>query len=355
MLELLLVPAGCLFAAAYGGHFKPDDKKKIRLFFETAKICVKRGDKLKYPLHIDTKEDDISSTYIYKLPLGIPSKLITDFEEVLEEGLNKPIRIDYKNHTLGIRVFRTDLPKEVPWSMSMLRPGTWQVPVGKSVDGWIYHDFEELPHLVTAGTTGFGKTVFLKHLFTSLIKTNPQHVNFYIIDLKYLVEFNRFLQLQQVKGAAGEPEGAYVLLDAVLKGMFEKLNWMKQHHITNISETNIKERTFIIVDESAELAPGKGAQDKKTLAHCQHFLSQIARLGFRLGDSYASKVVIDEYGLEQLPITKGRGIYKTVEKIELQTPWIKDHDMWNLLKEYERHEPIPSRKENPTDGNFIDD
>ena len=32
---------------------------------------------------------------------------------------------------------------------------------------------------------------------------------------------------------------------------------MKEHHYTNVVETNIRERYFIIVDEGAELCPDK--------------------------------------------------------------------------------------------------
>ena len=52
-----------------------------------------------------------STTYVYKLPLGMPSKLIQKVEDVVSEGLNKPVRIKYDNYKIMIRVFSKRIPK----------------------------------------------------------------------------------------------------------------------------------------------------------------------------------------------------------------------------------------------------
>ena len=122
---------------------------------------------------------------------------------------------------------------------------------------------------------------------------------------------------------------------------------MKERHYTNVVETNIRERYFIIVDEGAELCPDKSMskEKQKLLGACQHLLSHIARiggalgfrlifctqyptgdtlprqvkqnsdakLGFRLPTQTASQVVIDETGLESIESIPGRALLKQID------------------------------------------
>ena len=46
----------------------------------------------------------------------MPSKLIQKVEDVVSEGLNKPVRIKYDNYKLMIRVFHKDIPEKWGWT-----------------------------------------------------------------------------------------------------------------------------------------------------------------------------------------------------------------------------------------------
>lgn len=393
MFELLLVPAAAMFIAANADKFKSklDDKKKIQVFFETAGIAINRDSKLHYPKWDETKMDDRSTTYIYKLPLGMPSKVIGKVEEVVSEGLGKPVKIQYNNYKLHIRVFHREIPDKWNWTQSLVKRGKWRVPMGQSLDSLIYHDFDKTPHMTLGGLTRMGKTVFLKMLFTTLTLANPEHVTFYIIDLKGGLEFHRFRNLKQVAGIAETPEEAHALLLHIMEDMERKRAYMKEKHYTNITETSIKERTFVIIDEGAELCPSKGMpkQRETMLQQCQMMSAHIARiggalsyreifcsqyptsntlprdvkqnadakLGFRLPTLTASQVVIDESGLETLPSLPGRALFKTDRVVELQVPYISDKTMWELLQQYEviQSESEHHAETTTSDGNSLDD
>ncbi len=43
----------------------------------------------------------------------MPSKIIQKVEDVVSEGLNKPVRIQYDNYRLNIRVFHKEIPEEM--------------------------------------------------------------------------------------------------------------------------------------------------------------------------------------------------------------------------------------------------
>ncbi|MEC3463087.1 FtsK/SpoIIIE domain-containing protein, partial [Bacillus thuringiensis] len=201
MLELLLIPAVSLGYALLNDSLKgkEDDRKKIQVFFEVSGIAIRKDEKLHYPVFLERKEDDRSTTYVYKLPLGMPSKLIQKVEDVVSEGLNKPVRIKYDNYKIMIRVFSKRIPKKWCWNEGLIKKGEWQVPMGQSLEKLIYHDFDKTPHMVLGGLTRMGKTVFMKVLLTTLIEANPENAHVYLIDLKEKgLEFSEFSGLKQV-------------------------------------------------------------------------------------------------------------------------------------------------------------
>ncbi|MEC0900959.1 MULTISPECIES: FtsK/SpoIIIE domain-containing protein [Bacillus] len=396
MIELLLVPVTGLTVALFGEKFKSknDDKRKIQVFFEVAGIAIKRNneEKLQYPKFQKQIDDDRSTTYVYTLPLGMPSKIIQKVEDVVSEGLNKPVRIQYDNYKLNIRVFHREIPKKWNWSTGLIEKGKWRVPMGQSLERIIYHDFDKTPHMVLGGLTRMGKTVFLKVLLTTLIEANPENAHVYLIDLKEKgLEFSEFSNLKQVVEVADSVEKAHRVLGSIMEKIEERGTLMKENGYKNIVETKEKDRYFIIVDEGAVLAPAKGLPRavNKIREECQYMLSYIAtvsgglgfrlilatqyptvtsipsvvkqmsdaKLGFRLPTRVASEVVLDESGLEVLPSLPGRAIYKTDRLTEIQVPYISDEMMWKQLKEYEveKHEHPKPHENPPSDGDTCDD
>ncbi|HDR7595013.1 TPA: cell division protein FtsK [Bacillus mycoides] len=390
MLSLLLIPATFITVAYFYKSKGMSDKKKIATFFEIAKICVQHKGELQYPIFTKEIEDDISMNYVYKLPLGVPSQLIKKLAEVLEEGLYKPVKILFHQRELHIRVFKQQIPEMWNWSRNLLKEHTWRVMMGKALDKHVYHDFEKTPHMCVAGMTRFGKTVFLKNVMTSLILQQPQHVNFFIIDLKEGLEFSPYKELSQVLEVAENPEQALEMLAKVREKMVKQIEVMKKSYFTNIIDTSIKERCFIVVDEGANLCPTQGLPKKQRdlLFMCQEMLSEIARiggglgfrlifctqyptsdtlprqikqnadakLGFRLPTAVASQVALDEPGLEDLPSLPGRALFKTDRTEEIQVPYLKDTDMWKLLKQYKvvkQSEASNTQTESETNRDFI--
>ncbi|MBG9617399.1 MULTISPECIES: FtsK/SpoIIIE domain-containing protein [Bacillus] len=390
MLELLMIPTTALTLAFVSDRFKKkiDDKKKIQVFFEVSGIAIKKDNQLHYPKFQKQMYDDRSTTYVYELPVGMPSKIIRKVEDVVSEGLNKPVRIHYDNYRLSIRVFHKDIPEKWKWSKTLVEKGKWLVPIGQSLEELMYHDFDKTPHMTLGGLTRMGKTVFLKNVMTSLITAQADHTHLYIIDLKGGLEFGPYQNIKQVESIAEKPVEAFQVLHTILKKMEEKMLFMKEHHYTNVVETNIRDRYFIIVDEGAELCPDKNMskEQQKLLGACQQMLSHIARiggalgfrlifctqyptgdtlprqvkqnsdakLGFRLPTQTASQVVIDEAGLESIQSIPGRALFKTDRLTEIQVPYISNEQMWEVLKQYEveRDAYTDTHQDEPSDDDF---
>lgn len=364
--------AGMVYKFANSGSKKLDDRKKIKRLFNIANICVKEKDALKYPTYLRTIESPSYHSHIYRLPLGIPSKLIQKFEEVLSESLYKPVLVEYNDYQLEIRVFKEEIPKNYNWSHDLVKPGTWEVCMGKSLNEYVYHDYDTSPHMVVGGMTRYGKSNFLKNVITDLILQQEDNVEFYILDLKGGLEYHKFKNVKQVKGVAENPEQCFFILNYLREKFEKRMEWMKQNDYQDIRKSPIKTRTFIIVDEAAELTPDKSMtkEQKELLGACLRYLQYIAcvsgglagrllfctqyptsdclprqikqncdtRLGFRLADDTGSQVVIDRNGLEELERLPGRAIYKTDICTELQVPFIDNSMMMEVLKRYERRE-----------------
>lgn len=354
MIEWLILPA-LIIGAALIPRGKMKDQKKIEQVFKNCRICVPDGEGYKYPELYKRYENERYKAFIYTLPFGIKSKQIEAIQDEIEEALNKKIDIDFDG-MLKIRVFKNDLPEKWRYTNELIIPGTWKVPVGKTYEGILYHDFDKYPHMLIGGVTRFGKTVFLKELLYTLLKSQPDEVNVFILDLKGGLEFSRYFTFTQVKALATDVFEAEKVLEYIVEEIKMQQQNFRKSGYTNIVDTPIKKRTFIIVDEGAELAPSYVKEGKKEAMNCQTHLSTIARIGGGLGyrliyctqyptaksvdmsvkmnivarlsfiavSQIASRVILDEIGAEELPSIPGRAIYKIESARTVQVPYIDD-------------------------------
>ncbi|EZP74984.1 DNA translocase FtsK [Parageobacillus genomosp. 1] len=366
MLELLAIPVLSGAAALYVGAKKRNvDEMVIQKVFKNLKVGAVEGKDFVYPKLIAMEKKEYGARYVYRVPLGLPKKVLEPVEEILAATLDRPVEVTFKKW-LYIDVFKNDIPEKVLYNDVPNMPG-WVVPLGFNEKGWHFHDFDKTPHCVVGGTTRFGKTVFLKMMMTYLIENHADDVEFLIIDMKGGLEFDRYLDLKQVLDVASDPIEAFECLTSIKVLLEQKMAEFKRNGWSNVVNTPIQKRTFIIVDEAAQLVPEKFMEKpmRDLLSYCQSILSEIARIGgalgfrlvfctqyptadtlprqikqnadlkisFRLPTGYASAVVIDEQGAEELPSDiPGRAIIKTHEKKIVQAPYISDEEMAKRLE-----------------------
>ena len=227
-------------------------------------------------------------------------------------------------------------------------------------------NLEKLPHLLVAGTTGSGKSVFLNSLILSLIYNyNTDDLRLCLIDPK-TTEFELFQGLPHLLyNVINNFDDVILLLDEIIKEMYRRYNILKNNNCKNIKEFNEKNKNnkmykiIVIIDEMADLM----AQDKKTIEKkiCQ--LAQLSRacgihliiatqrpstdvitglikanfpsrLCFKVASVYDSKTILDRKGAEQLQ-GNGDALFQSVEMLELkriQTPFISTKKIMEVLK-----------------------
>ncbi|WP_440706246.1 FtsK/SpoIIIE domain-containing protein [Heyndrickxia oleronia] len=363
MIEWLAIPAIAVGAALIPKK-QVSDVKKIQTIFENRKVGIKKDDSFLYPKLYKKHDNEQYSTYLYTLPLGIPSEAFETIKSAIVDGLNKDIEIDYDG-LLKIKVYKQKLPEKWSYTDDLLNEGKWEIPIGRNHEGILYHDFDKYPHMLVGGVTRFGKTVLIKEIFYSLLMNQMENVEFYILDLKGGIEFGHYIGIPQVKEVSSDIFESTELLSTIIEDLKGRQKFMRSKQYTNIVETPIQKRTFIIVDEGAELSPNIVEGDARKYAKfCQAALSEIARIGGAIGyrlifctqyptkeavpmqvkmnivarlsfisaAQIASRVILDDIGAEDLPSIPGRAIYKIEKNRTIQVPYIDDKYMFSKLE-----------------------
>ncbi|MGG3808584.1 FtsK/SpoIIIE domain-containing protein [Geobacillus thermodenitrificans] len=368
MLEFFLLPLAVgATAVVFGRKRQGDYERDIDNVFRYLKIGATVRNEHVYPKLVAKEKKELYSRYVYRVPLGLTKKVIEPIQEVLSATLGRYVEVTFKKW-LYIDVFHYEMPNKVLYKNVPDRDG-WVIPLGFNEKGWHFHNFDKTPHCVIGGTTRFGKTVFIKSAMTYLIEHHPDDVEIFILDMKGGLEFEKYRNIKQVINVASSPAEAFQCLDSIKTLLEQKMTEFKRNGWANVVNSPYPKRTFLFVDEAAQLMPERfmPKETRDMLSYCQSVLSEIARIGgalgfrlvfctqyptadalprqikqnadlkisFRLPTSYASSVVIDEHGAEELPSDiPGRAIVKTHEKMLIQTPFLSDDEMQRRLEVY---------------------
>lgn len=380
-----------------------DDASKIQRICANSGLTVKENGQTK-TIHLHRKSrNKWGNEYVYRIPLGLSFKDFDSKKHVLQDGLNnkrtvldlsvsdlrplnfkqniirqvkaliekkkairKEVELSYDG-MLHVRVYNEPLTEYLPYSDCPKMKG-WNVFVGESRGGSVLHDFEKIPHIIVAGTTRYGKSVFLKNVITTLIHRQSESTRFTLIDLKGGLTFNRYKNASQVVRMASNVEETLEALRQVHNDMKAQMERFNENGWENITDTKIRDRHFVVIDEAAQIS-SQGETDpviKKKKIEIEGILAEIARIGggigfrliyatqyptnetirpqirqncdarlcFKLQTGIASRAVLDEEGAEELPLIKGRGIYLTDRKRLVQTPFIDNETVDDLIKPY---------------------
>lgn len=263
------------------------------------------------------------------------------------------------------------------------------IPLGKNISGKVISvSIDELPHLLVAGTTGSGKSVFIHSIIMSLImRTTPKELKIMLIDPKK-VEFAKYRGLPHllcpIVTDTNEGKVAFQRLIDEMERRYELFaeqgqGATKYSEYIEVAEKNGLEKPpyiVVICDEFADFMSGHNAKEiekqiqriaQKARASGIYMIiaTQRPSVGVITGDiktnipsrvalsvssQIDSRIIVDETGAESL---LGRGdmlvripTYKSL--IRLQSSYVDNHEIYRVV-EYLKNQAEPEY-----DPNFVD-
>jgi S-DNA-T family DNA segregation ATPase FtsK/SpoIIIE len=209
--------------------------------------------------------------------------------------------------------------------------------LGRDVAGTpIFANLAKMPHLLVAGATGTGKTIFLNGLILSLIfRNSPKSLRFILIDPKR-VEFPIYNDLHHLlTPVIFDPKKAVLALQWLVGEMerrFDLLSEEKARDILSFNEIVQKTKTkeilpyiVLIIDELADLMAAKGKEIEAGIVRIAQMARAVgihlvvatqrpsvevltglikanitSRIAFQVASQFDSRTILDTAGAEKL-------------------------------------------------------
>ncbi len=324
--------------------------------------------------------------YTLKPAEGVKLSKITGLSNDLALALaSHPIRIEAPipgRSLVGIEVpnnvrARVRLRNLIENSNFQKSPSNLAVALGRDVSGIpIYTDLAKMPHLLVAGSTGTGKTIFLNSLILSLLfqpststkSAGPETLRFILVDPKR-VEFPVYNNLPHllcpVIYNATKTISALKWLTGEMERRFDLLSEARARDIASYNAEVLKNGTaplpFIVfvIDELAELMAAKGREIEAGIV----ILAQMARavgihlvvatqrpsvevitglikanitsrVTFQVASQVDSRTVLDTAGAEKL-LGLGDMLYVSAEVVKprrIQGAYVSEKEVRKVVK-----------------------
>ena len=284
---------------------------------------------------------------------------------------------------LGTQYLGVEVPNEVRETVTIkellsnknFKDAQHKIPIciGKNISGEIeVIDLSKTPHLLVAGTTGSGKSVFINTLLTSILyKFSPDDLRLILIDPKML-ELSVYNDIAHLlTPVVTEPKKAIIALKWVCKEMERRYSLMNEENTRSLEAFNqkVKEKMpyiVVVIDEMADLMMTAG----KEVEHYVQRLAQMARacgihlvmatqrpsvdiitgsikanfpsrISFQVASKYDSRTVLGEIGAEQLLGNGDMLLMKNGGNIlRYQSAFISDNEVTKLINEIRRSQRV---------------
>jgi DNA segregation ATPase FtsK/SpoIIIE, S-DNA-T family len=276
------------------------------------------------------------------------------------------VGIEVPNTTFGSVNLRSVI--ESPSYQKILSKSKLAIALGKGAGGeTVAADLTKMPHLLIAGSTGSGKTVYINSIICcSLINNTPDEVRFIMIDPKRveLVNFNNVPHL--ISPVVVDSDKAVVALRWLTQEMDERYRKFAVAKVRNIEAFNKNRQPgetmpfiLLFIDELADLMMTSFDEVEHNLCR----LAQLARatgihlvvatqrpsvdvitglikanfptrISFSLTSQVDSRTILDSTGAEKL-LGRGDMLYMPTDAskpLRLQGPFLTDQEIDRLVQ-----------------------
>ncbi|MBQ7307564.1 MAG: DNA translocase FtsK [Clostridia bacterium] len=301
--------------------------------------------------------------YVLKVPSGIKLPSLREYSNNIKAAVKSKqdiimytpldgddkVGIDVPNNKIPMVSFK-DIIRSDEFSKSNTKD---KFVVGKTLTGEnLFARLKDLPHMLVAGSTGSGKSVFLNSLLISLIyQAGPEDLRIILVDPKF-VEFSDYEGIPHMllKETISDVEKAIQALNFAVEEMNDRYKMLKGLGCKNYDDylklpeivngtIEKKPRILIVIDEIGDLMC---SENKKGLEKNIVLLAQKARaagihlvlatqrptadvvtgniktnlptrVAFKLGSNIDSRTIMDQGGAERL-LGKGDMLFKIDSK-----------------------------------------
>jgi energy-coupling factor transporter ATP-binding protein EcfA2 len=324
-------------------------KSKFDKLFTNCGLFINTGNDKLLPRVLKKQRHETSTDYILTLPPGLSLKNFTDKQEAIEQNIRKPVSFNYNNGVI-IMTVKEELKKRYTFKL-IHYDEPLKVCFGYTSEGPLEFDIEEAVHILVGGSTGWGKSVFLRVLSVILLR---KPIKLYLVDFMR-VELGIFKK--KAAGFCGNAEEFSYLLDDLSEEAHKRLKMFEKKNVSGIRSWNKKYKPLpyivVLIDEFAAIARDKTimskfelrtAQDRKVgihyIAATQRCSTDIisgtiknnmnTRVSFKLATDTDSQVVIDCNGAEKLKYP-GRCLIKTNELTECQVMFLSEEEAMEVV------------------------
>ena len=242
--------------------------------------------------------------------------------------------------------------------LSEEKAGQAIIPIGRQSDGLIAENFASIPSTLIVGTTGSGKSAFVKTLIVEMMqKYTPEQVRFAIYDSRRVdygfLNSNPFL----IAPVYSDPSKATGLIQWSLVEARRRMN--------NLDQIEKLPHVFILLDDFGEIAPSNDTISsliqlfqiaRRAKIHCWLVTSTPSsnvlptdlkaninhKIAFRVSSKSISRIVLDDVGAEMLNVP-GEIIAKLNNDIvKCESVFLEETDIEALSKEIAARFPSSS-------------
>lgn len=313
------------------------------------------------------------TTYFLKIEEGEKINKILKLEKELQLFLKSKkinIIINAENQTIAIETPRIDR-QTLLFKDFINKPEFQNAPsktsfiVGEDLQkNILVSDIANMPHLLIAGSTGSGKSVFINNLILSILeKSTLEDTRFILIDPK-IVELSIYNGISHLlTPVITDTAKTIQALEWTVDEMEKRYLILAKNGVRNIDEYNQKNKKMykiiIVIDELADLMLQAGVEienlicrlAQKARAAGIHLILATqrpsvdvitglikanvpSRIAFTTSSKIDSKIILDESGAEKLT-GKGDLLFKPIgsfEPIRCQAPFISDDEIKKELE-----------------------
>lgn len=224
--------------------------------FKSCDVSNKLGE---YPQFVKVEETKIGLRHIFKLPIGLCVEIFERISPLIQSAINKPIKLSVTQDNLLViqeyqvqyspfylplynRRFNFNNTKNIAHiDLTQDKTKDLVFPIGIKITEngveIVYINLTDEPNILVSGTTGSGKSSFIKCLLTTMILRN---IEIKILDLKFSGDYNVFRNYKHLTTFTTDLSQARNDLNEVKNVMDERYKKLNQTNCKNYSVYNNK-------------------------------------------------------------------------------------------------------------------